>query len=125
MLFCMKKTSKIFKITYLLCFLYLFQIKSVNAEVNGLIEKRMMRNDPVDDKFALFRQQASIIARKKEAAAESLSDAKDELQQCQAELNEKRDAAAGLEGEVLKGDEVCILGLAKIPGYPLDNYSWL
>ncbi len=69
----------------------------------------MMRNDPVDDKFALFRQQASIIARKKEAAAETLSDAKDELQQCQQELGEKREAAKGLEGdEVLKGDEVCM-----------------
>ena len=67
----------------------------------------MMRNDPVDDKFALFRQQASIIARKKEAAAETLGDLKDELGQCQQELAEKREATKGLDGgEVLKGDEV-------------------
>lgn len=82
------------------------QIKAINTEVNSLIEKRMMRNDPVDDKFALFRQQASIIARKKEAAAETLGDLKDELGQCQQELTEKREATKGLDGgEVLKGDE--------------------
>ncbi|XP_071950346.1 intraflagellar transport protein 81 homolog isoform X2 [Antedon mediterranea] len=82
------------------------QIKDLNSEINGLIEKRMMRNDPLDDKVSLFRQQASIIARKKEGAAESLKDAKDEVMSLRQEINEKRETVKGLQGEeVLKGDE--------------------
>ncbi|XP_063967113.1 intraflagellar transport protein 81 homolog [Lytechinus pictus] len=82
------------------------QIKAVNAEVNGLIEKRMMSNDPKDDKLSLFRQQASIIARKKEGRADALREAKEELIQAKQELTEKRESAKNLEGEeVLKGDE--------------------
>nr|XP_054771466.1 intraflagellar transport protein 81 homolog [Lytechinus pictus]XP_054771500.1 intraflagellar transport protein 81 homolog isoform X1 [Lytechinus pictus] len=82
------------------------QIKAVNSEVNGLIEKRMMSNDPKDDKLSLFRQQASIIARKKEGRADALREAKEELIQAKQELTEKRESAKNLEGEeVLKGDE--------------------
>ncbi|XP_033126976.1 intraflagellar transport protein 81 homolog [Anneissia japonica] len=82
------------------------KIKNLNMEINGLIEKRMMRNDPLDDKVSLFRQQASIIARKKEAAAESLKEAKDEVMSLQQEIQEKRETVKGLQGEeVLKGDE--------------------
>ncbi|XP_041483124.1 intraflagellar transport protein 81 homolog [Lytechinus variegatus] len=82
------------------------QIKAVNSEVNGLIEKRMMSNDPKDDKLSLFRQQASIIARKKEGRADALREAKEELIQAKQELAEKRESAKNLEGEeVLKGDE--------------------
>ncbi|XP_077987747.1 intraflagellar transport protein 81 homolog [Glandiceps talaboti] len=82
------------------------KIKAVNAEINQLIEKRMMRNDPIDDKLSLFRQQASIIARKKEVAAEGLSEHKEELQGCQREVREKREQAKSVQGEeVLKGDD--------------------
>ncbi|XP_002742265.1 intraflagellar transport protein 81 homolog [Saccoglossus kowalevskii] len=82
------------------------KIRSMNAEINQLIEKRMMRNDPIDDKLSLFRQQASIIARKKEAAAESLSENKETLQSCLQEVREKREQAKSIQGEeVLKGDD--------------------
>ncbi|XP_071798485.1 intraflagellar transport protein 81 homolog [Asterias amurensis] len=82
------------------------QIKTINSDVNGLIEKRMMRNDPIDDKMSLFRQQASIISRKKEAAAENLRESKDELAACRQEAAEKREGVKGVQGEeVLKGDE--------------------
>ena len=37
--------------------IYFFQIKQLSAEINTLIEKRMVRNDPIDDKLSLFRQQ--------------------------------------------------------------------
>lgn len=88
-------------------FTYSLQIKAVNSEVNALIEKRMMSNDPKDDKLSLFRQQASIIARKKEGRADSLHEAKEELVQAKQELVEKRESAKNLEGEeVLKGDDV-------------------
>lgn len=33
------------------------QIKEVDSQINQLIEKRMMRNDPMDDKLTLYRQQ--------------------------------------------------------------------
>lgn len=33
------------------------QIKEADFQINQLIEKRMMRNDPMDDKLTLYRQQ--------------------------------------------------------------------
>lgn len=89
--------------------IWVLQINSLNAETNSLIEKRMMRNDPIDDKLSLFRQQAVIIAGKKETAAEAFKEAKDELQQVQQELQEKQAAAKDLGSEeVLKGDDVSL-----------------
>ena len=35
-------------------------MKSVNAEVNQLVEKKMVKNDPSDDKLSLFRQQVIL-----------------------------------------------------------------
>lgn len=82
------------------------RIKQLSAEINSLIEKRMVRNDPIDDKLSLFRQQASIIGRKKEAAAEKLQDAMDELSNAESEFQKKKDLLKDSEGsEVLKGDE--------------------
>ena len=76
----------------------------------------MMRNNPTDDKLSLFRQQASIIARKKEGAADTLHEAKEELSQAKQELSEKRDMAKNLEGEeVLKGDEVWVALILTFP----------
>ncbi|XP_013415931.1 intraflagellar transport protein 81 homolog [Lingula anatina] len=82
------------------------KIRDMNTEINQLIEKRMRSNDPIDDKLALFRQQAAIITRKKEVAAENLRDARDELARTEQELREKRDILKEHDGEeVLKGDE--------------------
>lgn len=41
--------------------LYIHQIKQLSAEINTLIEKRMVRNDPIDGKLSLFRQQVSYF----------------------------------------------------------------
>ena len=38
-----------------------FQIKQLSAEINSLIEKRMVKNDPIDDKLSIFRQQVSAL----------------------------------------------------------------
>ena len=79
----------------------------MNAEINQLVEKRMLAGDPTDDKQSLFRQQATIISRKKESAAEALREARDDLQRMEMEINDKREAATQGDGEeVLKGDEV-------------------
>uniref|UniRef100_H3BA04 Intraflagellar transport protein 81 homolog n=1 Tax=Latimeria chalumnae TaxID=7897 RepID=H3BA04_LATCH len=82
------------------------KIREVNAQINQLIEKRMMRNDPMDDKLSLFRQQASIISRKKEAKAEELQDAKEELSSLERDIAQKTNQARDFDGvEVLRGDE--------------------
>uniref|UniRef100_A0A4W5N6P0 Intraflagellar transport protein 81 homolog n=1 Tax=Hucho hucho TaxID=62062 RepID=A0A4W5N6P0_9TELE len=83
------------------------KIRENNIEINLLIEKRMMRNDPMDDKLSLFRQQASIITRKKEAKAEELQEAREELAALDRELNQKNSQARDQDGdEVIRGDEL-------------------
>ena len=37
------------------------QIRETNVQINQLIEKKMMRNDPMDDKLSLFRQQVTLV----------------------------------------------------------------
>ncbi|XP_069789418.1 intraflagellar transport protein 81 homolog isoform X1 [Narcine bancroftii] len=82
------------------------KIQEINIQINQLIEKRMMRNDPMDDKLFLFRQQASIISRKKEARAEELQESREELLSLEKELTQKTSQARDFDGtEVLKGDE--------------------
>ncbi|XP_015780913.1 PREDICTED: intraflagellar transport protein 81 homolog [Acropora digitifera] len=82
------------------------RIKLLSTEINSLIEKRMVRNDPIDDKLSLFRQQASIIGRKKETVAEKLQEAMDELSNAESEFQKKKELLKDSEGsEVLKGDE--------------------
>eukprot|EP01136_Pigoraptor_vietnamica_P035750 Opistho-1_new@101407 len=83
------------------------QIHELNAEINSYVEKRMARGEPADDKLALFRQQASIIERKKNSTAESLKDAMAELAGLEKEIERKREETKGGEGEakMLKGDD--------------------
>jgi len=54
--------------------------------------------------------QAAIIARKKEAAAETLHKVREELSQANIEVEEKRGLAKQGDGEeILKGEEVRII----------------
>lgn len=56
----------------------------------------------------LMIMQASIISRKKEAKAEELQAAKEEMASAERQMLQKTNQAHELEGsEVLKGDEVC------------------
>ncbi|KAK9391726.1 intraflagellar transport protein 81 like [Crotalus adamanteus] len=82
------------------------KIKEVNAQINQLIEKRMMKYEPIDSKFSMYRQQASIISRKKTAKAEELQTTKEELANVERQMFQKSSQARELDGtEVLKGDE--------------------
>ncbi|NWH72897.1 IFT81 protein, partial [Piaya cayana] len=82
------------------------KINEVNAEINQLIEKRMVKYEPVDSNFSMYRQQATIMSRKKEARAEELQAAKEELSRIERLMLQKTSQAQELEGsEVLKGDE--------------------
>ncbi|XP_033076542.1 intraflagellar transport protein 81 homolog isoform X3 [Trachypithecus francoisi] len=82
------------------------QINEINTEINQLIEKKMMRNEPIEGNLSLYRQQASIISRKKEAKAEELQEAKEKLASLEREASVKRNQTREFDGtEVLKGDE--------------------
>ncbi|XP_077811068.1 intraflagellar transport protein 81 homolog isoform X14 [Macaca mulatta] len=82
------------------------KINEINTEINQLIEKKMMRNEPIEGKLSLYRQQASIISRKKEAKAEELQEAKEKLASLEREASLKRNQTREFDGtEVLKGDE--------------------
>ena len=59
-----------------------------------------------DGKLALFRQQSSIISRKKESTASKLSEMNEELIQLTSELESKRNASGSSLGvKMLKGEE--------------------
>ncbi|NXI30188.1 IFT81 protein, partial [Sterrhoptilus dennistouni] len=82
------------------------ELDEVNAQMNQLIEKRMITYEPTDSKFSMYRQQASIISRKKEAKAEELQAAKEEMSSLEKLREQKSSQAHGLEGsEVLTEDE--------------------
>uniref|UniRef100_A0A8C1M4M4 Intraflagellar transport protein 81 homolog n=1 Tax=Cyprinus carpio TaxID=7962 RepID=A0A8C1M4M4_CYPCA len=82
------------------------KIRETNTEINHLIEKKMMRNDPMDDKLSLFRQQAAIIVRKKETKVEELQEAREELAAVERELNMKSSQAQERGGaKLIRGDE--------------------
>uniref|UniRef100_A0A8C4GMP6 Intraflagellar transport protein 81 homolog n=1 Tax=Dicentrarchus labrax TaxID=13489 RepID=A0A8C4GMP6_DICLA len=83
------------------------KIKEVDSQITQLIEKRMMRNDPMDDKLTLYRQQASIIIRRKESKAEELQEAREELAAAERELRQRSSQARSSDGEeVIRGDEL-------------------
>ncbi|XP_072244637.1 intraflagellar transport protein 81 homolog [Leuresthes tenuis] len=83
------------------------KIKEVDSKINQLIEKKMMRNDPIDDKLTLYRQQASIIIRKKESKAEELQEAREELAAAERELKQRSSQTQSAHGEeVIRGDEL-------------------
>jgi intraflagellar transport protein 81 len=53
------------------------------------VERHLAANNPTDDKLAPFRQQAAIIARKKETTAEQLTELKNKLSAVEEELQVK------------------------------------
>uniref|UniRef100_A0A3P9MN77 Intraflagellar transport protein 81 homolog n=1 Tax=Oryzias latipes TaxID=8090 RepID=A0A3P9MN77_ORYLA len=81
------------------------RIKDVDSQINLLIEKKMLRNDPIDDKLTLYRQQASIISRKKESKAEELQEAREALATAEKEMKQ-RHSQSSPEEEVIRGDEL-------------------
>ncbi|XP_065840482.1 intraflagellar transport protein 81 homolog [Oscarella lobularis] len=82
------------------------QIDEANEEINALVEKRMLRANPADDKLAIVRQQASMIQRKKEMAMENLKEAMEELASLDVDLKEKREALKEMGGAVPSAEEM-------------------
>ncbi|XP_057347849.1 intraflagellar transport protein 81 homolog isoform X4 [Manis pentadactyla] len=94
------------------------KISEINTQINQLIEKKMMRNEPIKGKLSLYRQQASITSRKKEAKAEELQEAKEKLASLEREVSVKTNQTREFDGtEVLKGDEQTIEDKKGISGY--------
>jgi len=82
------------------------KIRDLSAEINSLVEKRMVQGDPIDDKLSVFRQQAAVIANKKSAAAEKMQEFTEELHGVEEELKEKKQQLKESDGvEILKGDD--------------------
>jgi len=66
------------------------QMNALTTATNKLIEQRMISNNSSGDKqVSMFRQQAAMIARKKESVAEKLMDAKEKMETKEQELKEK------------------------------------
>jgi len=82
------------------------RIRDANNEAKEISDKKNVSNDPMEDKLALFRQQAAIISRKKETTAERLNDARSSLQTSEEEVKEKQQHVSSFAGEtVLRGDD--------------------
>ena len=80
------------------------KIDTLRAETNQLIEKRMVATTQ-DDPLALFRQQASIITRKKENKSNELKEQQDELAEFEEHVSKKRAIAEKRGPRMLKNDE--------------------
>lgn len=82
------------------------QIATLNLELARVREEKMPGKDPAWDKLVLFRQQASIIARRKEAAIEEYKMIMDELANADKDLQSKREQLKDYDGGiVLREDE--------------------
>ncbi|KAJ1525611.1 Intraflagellar transport protein 81, partial [Nowakowskiella sp. JEL0078] len=78
--------------------------KELNEQIAKLAERRLLKNNSGEDKLALFRQQAAIIARKKEGTAQRLTMLQEEVNSLSGEVSKKKESAKGAHG-MLKGEE--------------------
>lgn len=82
-----------------------YKIDEVNKEVQRLVEAKM--NERGQSALAPFRQQASLIARNKESAAEQLDLLTKELKDVDYQLKEKQQKLHETVGElILRGDDL-------------------
>ncbi|KAJ3072165.1 Intraflagellar transport protein 81 [Podochytrium sp. JEL0797] len=83
------------------------EVKMLNEETVRLAEKKLLKANSGDDKLSLFRQQAAIIARKKEGTAQRLNSLTEEVMRLSDELDKRRDQhRGGPGGRALKGDDL-------------------
>ncbi|RWS31564.1 intraflagellar transport protein 81-like protein [Leptotrombidium deliense] len=80
------------------------RIAAINKEINAIMEKRMLNNELMDDKLALYRQNASIVAQKKQATQNKVNEIEEELRSLKEVLKEKQTSIDG--EEVLRGDSL-------------------
>lgn len=90
---------------------YLYELQThveeINTEVQRLVETKMNERGGQNDTLGPFRQQAAIVSRKKEQAAEALDQASIELREIEAQLQENQSKLQSTVGEViLRGDDL-------------------
>ncbi|XP_041378914.1 intraflagellar transport protein 81 homolog [Gigantopelta aegis] len=66
------------------------QIDEVNEEIRILMEKKMAEDETGQENMTMFRQQASIIAHKRQTAAETVQTLMDEVNELEKELELKQ-----------------------------------
>lgn len=84
------------------------KVQTISQEINKLLESKLMSSSGADDKTVLFRQQAAIIARKKDALLEKFAKLKSELNDIRGKLQlrqEKLEETVGEDGIILKDNE--------------------
>jgi len=80
--------------------------QDLQTELNELHQQRMSRTDNADEKLVMFRKQAMMIARKKEALAEELKECTNEWTEAENELSKKKEEMRSTGAEqVLTGPE--------------------
>lgn len=86
-----------------------YRVDEVGKEVQRLVEAKMNDKSQQNDTLGLgpFRQQAALIARNKETAAEQLDKLTKELNDVESQLKEKQQKLQETVGEViLRGDDL-------------------
>ena len=81
------------------------KIKEINQEIARMREEKLPGKDPAWDRLVLFRQQASIIARKKEAAVEEYKALGDEVAAAEKDLQSKREQLKDYDGGIVLREE--------------------
>lgn len=81
------------------------QIAAINHEIERLRVEKMPGKDPTWDKLVLFRQQAAIIARKKDTAVEDYKALMDELAAAEKDLYSKKEKLKDFDGGVVLREE--------------------
>ena len=81
------------------------EISLTNEEVVKRRDKRLPGKDPAQDKLALFRQQASIITRKREKATDEYKLMMDELAATKKEVEDSKEQLKDFDGGVALRDK--------------------
>ncbi len=81
------------------------QIEETNQEIRGLMERKMADDEGSQENMTLFRQQASMIAYKRETAAEKCQQLTEECSKAETELEQRRKQLDEMGGQALVDEE--------------------
>lgn len=83
------------------------EFTKVNAEIQALIERKMASNSNTDSELGPFRNQAAIIANKKQEISNTVMELKNKMNAIDAEISEKEEVLMTLVGgPLLQGDNL-------------------
>ncbi|XP_053670813.1 intraflagellar transport protein 81 homolog [Anopheles nili] len=83
------------------------KVDELSGEIQRLVEVRMAEHSTQNDTLGPFRQQAAMVARNKEAAAEQLDQLTKELRETERQLLERQRQLQDTVGEViLRGEDL-------------------